>query len=123
MSQHPLNLALRFLLEVGAIVALGMWGWTLATGPVRVLFALLLPALAAALWTQLSYAGDPVHDGARFAVPTQVRLALELIIFVGGWAAFREVSPAVAPGFGVALIVHHLLSWDRVMGMLRGRGS
>lgn len=33
MSQHPLNLALRFLLEIAASVAIGYWGWHQAEGP------------------------------------------------------------------------------------------
>ena len=28
MSAHPINLALRFILELAALYALGYWGWT-----------------------------------------------------------------------------------------------
>ena len=32
MSAHPLNLALRFLLELAAWASMGYWGWKRGTG-------------------------------------------------------------------------------------------
>ena len=36
MGSHPINLAARFLLELGALLGFARWGWTLGDGFVRV---------------------------------------------------------------------------------------
>jgi hypothetical protein len=48
MANHPLNLALRFFLDLAALAAIGRWGWTQHTGLVRLLLALGLLVIAAA---------------------------------------------------------------------------
>ena len=35
MSENPVNLALRFLLELAALAALGQWGWVAHDGAAR----------------------------------------------------------------------------------------
>jgi hypothetical protein len=32
MGSHPINLAIRFLLEVVALTSMGMWGWRASDG-------------------------------------------------------------------------------------------
>ena len=32
MGSHPINLTIRFLLEVVALVSVGMWGWKQSDG-------------------------------------------------------------------------------------------
>ncbi|HKV69449.1 MAG TPA: DUF2568 domain-containing protein, partial [Gaiellales bacterium] len=48
MSQ--LNLALKFLLELAALVAFGLWGASIASGFAAVVLAVLLPVVVAVLW-------------------------------------------------------------------------
>ena len=43
MSQNPLNLAVRFALELAGLYALGLWGWTQHTGILRYLLTIGLP--------------------------------------------------------------------------------
>ena len=43
MGQNPLNLALRFILEILALVAIGYWGWTTNTGALRYLLTFGAP--------------------------------------------------------------------------------
>ena len=50
MSQNPINLGVRFLLELAALAALGFWGWTQHTGVLRYLLAIVLPLFAAFMW-------------------------------------------------------------------------
>jgi uncharacterized protein DUF2568 len=49
MGQNPLNLALRFFLELAALYFIGNWGWTRHTGVLRYLLAFGLPLLAAVI--------------------------------------------------------------------------
>ena len=50
MSKHPLNLAVRFALEVGAILTFGIWGFSLSELWTRYLLVILLPLGFALLW-------------------------------------------------------------------------
>lgn len=75
MAEHPLNLAVRFGLEIAALVAYGVWGWHAADGALRLLLAAGLPVLAATLW------GALVSPRAAVAAPGAVVLAVEALIF------------------------------------------
>jgi len=59
MSKQPINLAIRFALEVVAIVSFGIWGYRSSDKWYGFLLALLLPLLFAVVW-------------GVFAVPIQV---------------------------------------------------
>jgi protein involved in polysaccharide export with SLBB domain len=58
MGQNPLNLALRFVLEIVALIAVGYWGWTAATGVLGYVLAIGLPLLAAVFWGTFRVPGD-----------------------------------------------------------------
>ena len=90
MGSHPVNLALRFLLEIAALVAIGYWGWTQHTGVLRFVLAIGGPVLAAVLWGTFAVPDDPSRSGkAPVAVPGIIRLALELAIFAfAAWALY-----------------------------------
>ena len=47
MSNHPVNLAVRFFVELAALFALGYAGWTQNEGILRPLIGIGLPVLAA----------------------------------------------------------------------------
>jgi hypothetical protein len=59
MSQNPINLAVRFLLELVGLYAFGLWGWTQHAGFLRYLLVIGLPVVAAALWGHRSFV---IHD-------------------------------------------------------------
>lgn len=44
------NLALRFVLEIGALVGLGLASWQFTTGPVRWTAEIAAPVVTATLW-------------------------------------------------------------------------
>ena len=50
MGSHPINLAIRFLLEVAALLSMGIWGWRFGEGWLRLALAALIPTAAAVLW-------------------------------------------------------------------------
>lgn len=70
------NLALRFVLELCALAALGYWGAT-ARGPtaVRVALAVGAPLLMAAVW------GTLIAPKAPIVLPSVVRMLLGLAVF------------------------------------------
>lgn len=116
MGSHPINLGLRFFLELAALASYGYWGWSVSSGWVRYLLVIALPILAALVWGIYAVPDDPSRSGkAPVPVPGPVRLVLELLIFgLAGWALFS--SKAFNPGlvFSVLVIFHYLFSFDRI---------
>jgi len=118
MANHPLNLALRFILELGALGAMGFWGWTQHTGPSRWLWTIILPLLAALLWGTVRVPGDPGY--APVAVHGIVRLLLETVFFGGAvWLLIAAGQSGWAIALLVATLIHYALSCDRILWMLR----
>ena len=75
MGRHPVNLALRFFLEMVAFVAIGYWAWTTHAGILRALLVVLLPLFAAFVWGAFRV---PNYGGAPLVrVPGIVRLLIE----------------------------------------------
>jgi hypothetical protein len=73
----PLNLALRFTLELGALAALAVWGAHAGASRVAALaLAILAPLLAAVAW------GLFVSPKARIRAPKLMRLGVELAVFL-----------------------------------------
>jgi hypothetical protein len=117
MADHPLNLALRFALEIAALAALSLWGWRREPGLTRYLLALGLPFLAGTIWSVLRVPEDGPR--APIAVPGPLRLALELALFACAlWALFNTGEAALAWIFAAAIALHYLLSYDRVQRLL-----
>lgn len=118
MANHPLNLALRLLLEIAALAGLGHWGFRQVEGPARWAAAIGLPLLAMLLWATFRVPGDPVPEPA-VAVPGALRLALELSLFTAAAAAYLGAG---ARGLGWAfaglVVLHYGLSVDRVLWLL-----
>lgn len=119
MSAHPVNLALRFLLELAALVAMGVWGWRQGEGVLRFVLALGVPLLAAAMWGIFRVPNDP--GKAPVEVPGILRLALELAYFAFAvWALFDIGAETLGWILGVVTAIHYLISYDRVGRLLRG---
>lgn len=117
MSNHPINIALRFLLELAALASLAYWGWTQHTGIGRFLLGIGLPVLAAALWAVFRVPGDP--GDAVVAVPGALRLALEGVLLGGSVVLLaRAGQPQIALVLGVVILLHYLTSYDRVGWLL-----
>ena len=119
-STSPLsgwNAALRFGLEIAALVALAGLGWTLGTGASRVL-AVVIPVGAAVLWGRYRVPNDP--GPAPVAIPGRTRLILELIVFAAGFVArlvaFGSTAAYVYLGL---LVVHHIAARERIDWLLQ----
>jgi hypothetical protein len=120
MGSHPVNLALRFFLELAAWGSMGYWGWTQHDGVLRVVLGIGLPVLAMALWGTFRIPGDP--KDAPVAIPGWLRLILELAEFGLAvsllYAAGREQWAII---FGAIIVLHYAASYDRVAWMLKQR--
>ncbi len=121
MGSHPLNLVLRFLLEIAALVAIGYWGFSQQTGLLRFLLGIGLPVIAAAIWATFAVPDDPSRSGrAPVPVPGVLRLVLELALFVSAvWALVDAGSPTLALIMASITVVHYALSYDRVAWLIR----
>lgn len=119
MSQNPLNLTVRFLLEVFALVAYGAWARAQYPGALGIVLMLAVPLLAAVIWGIFNVKGDPSRSGkAPVQVPGLVRLLLELAFFgLATWTWFT-LEPAYGWAFGLVALVHYILSYDRISWLL-----
>ena len=121
MSSHPINMILRFLLELCVLAVAGYWGWTVSKGFTRFLLVWGVPLLLAIVWGAFAVPSDPSRSGrAPIPVPGVVRLVLELANFVFAVWALNVVGQPV-PGLilTVLVIVHYILSYDRITWLVR----
>lgn len=115
------NLALRFGLEVAALVGLGVAAWNLAPGWTRWVAVLAAPLAAATVWGLFNVIDDPSRSGAApIEVTGLVRLAIELAILVGGAMALAvtwrgDVGVAIA----ALIALHYAVSFRRIDWLVR----
>ena len=121
MGQNPLNLALRFMLELAALASLGYWGWTQFDGVFRFLLAIGLPLLAATIWGTFRVPGDAsANGGAPVPVRGILRLLIELTLFVfATWALFNAGATINAFIFGGLALFHYIISYDRIAWLMK----
>ncbi|HEX5837516.1 MAG TPA: YrdB family protein [Anaerolineales bacterium] len=118
MSSHPINLGLRFLLEIAALVSLGVWGWQKGEGWVRFLLAVGKPVIAATLWATFRVPNDP--GTAPIAIPGILRLIFELALFAfATWALYDSNLIALAWILGIVTLVHYISSYDRILWIIK----
>jgi hypothetical protein len=121
MGSHPLNLGLRFILEMIALYGFGLQGWRLGSGWTRFIFAPIFVIIAASLWGVFRVPGDASHSGeAPVRVPGFVRLIFELgLFFFAAYFVYLAGKTIPAILFAVIVVVHYLLSWDRILWLMR----
>jgi hypothetical protein len=119
MSAHPANLALRFLLELAALIVMGYWGWQRdGQGMLRPVLALAVPLIAAVLWGTFRVPGDP--GAAPVAVPGLVRLVLEgTFLGFAAWALYDMGQVKLSWTWSMVVIVDHIVSYERVLWIIR----
>jgi hypothetical protein len=117
VANHPINLALRFVLEISALFSLGYWGWTQHNGLERWFWAVGLPLVAALFWGTLRVPNDP--GKAPVAVLGIVRLSLEMLVFSGAvWALYMAGMQTGAIIFLVIVLIHYAISYDRIIWLI-----
>ena len=118
MANHPLVLAVRFVVELVAFWAVGYWGWTQHTGVLRGLLVIGLPLLAATSWGVFRVPGYPGDAPVR--VPGPVRLLLEAAVFGSAvWALYGAQRPQWGLILGVIVALHYAASYDYILALSR----
>ena len=101
---RQLNLALKFLLELAALAAFGIWGASIADGAAAVVLAIGLPAAVAVVW------GTLAAPKARRRLPLRLRAPFELGVFAfAALALWQAASVTAAAAFAAIAIVNALL--------------
>ena len=121
MSKNPVNLAIRFILEVGAILTFGIWGFQVSDKWTQYLFVILLPLTFALIWGVFAVKNDPSRSG-KTVVPTPglIRLIIELGLFgAATWMIFNLDSVILGWIFGPIVLLHYVISYDRIVWLLK----
>jgi len=106
------------LLEIAALLSLGVWGWQKGEGWVRFVLAVGIPIIAATLWATFRVPNDP--GTAPIAIPGILRLVFELVLFAFAiWALFDSKFTTLAWIFGITTFLHYVSSYDRVLWMIK----
>jgi membrane protein YdbS with pleckstrin-like domain len=120
MGSHPINLTIRFLLEMSALVAMGMWGWKYSDGWLRYVLAIGIPLVFAIIWGTFAVPNDPSRSAAAPIVTAGIiRLAIELGFFtLATWSLYDMGFDKLSLVFGVIVILHHIISYDRIIWLV-----
>ena len=121
MGSHPVNLAIRFLLEIIGLAALAWLGWQLGKRAYGYLFAIGFPLLAAGLWGLFAVPDDRSRSGeAVVVIPGILRFLLELGFFaVATWSFFSVGAGKVAWAYAAVVLAHYVASYDRVLWLVQ----
>ena len=121
MSKHPLNNAVRLLLELAALVSFDIWGYHQSDTSLRILLAILLPLGFAVLWGVFAVKDDPSRSGKTVVkTPGILRLLLELGLFgAAAWMMLDLDYSLIALIFGLTVVIHNIFSFDRIAWLLK----
>lgn len=118
MGKHPVNLALRFVLEIAAFISIGYWAWVAHTDILRLVLVVLLPLIAMFVWGAFrvpNYGGPPL-----VRVPGIIRLLIELAVFgFAVWGLFDAGAMVASQIFGGITLLHYIASYDVVAWLVK----
>jgi hypothetical protein len=120
MGSHPINLAVRFILELCALTSVGIWGWRQTDGWLKFVFVFGFPIILATIWGVFAVPNDPSRSG-NAPIPTSgiVRLIIELGIFtIAIWSLYNMGSIKLSFVFGAVVLIHYILSYDRIAWLM-----
>jgi hypothetical protein len=121
MTIKPINGAIRFLLELGAITTYGIWGFNQSDSWFRILLAILLPMGFAILWGVFAVRNDPSRSG-KTVVQTLgwIRLLMELGLFTGASWMLQDLEYILLTWiFGGVVLIHYIISYKRIAWLLK----
>lgn len=120
MNNNPINLILRFVLEIAMLIALSFWGWHLTGGWIRYITALGLPLIASVIWSVFRIQNDP--KPAPVQTPGMVRLLIEWLLFsLAVWSIYHMGYVWLSIAMGILLNVHYEVSYDRTLAMIKNK--
>ena len=120
MGSHPINLMIRFLLELAALGSVGLWGWKSFDGTMQYVLGLGLPILMTIVWGTFAVPDDPSRSGkAPIPVSGLIRLAIEFLFFaLAVWALYELEYTRLSYTLAGIVLIHYLVSYDRVKWLL-----
>ena len=96
MGTNPINLAIRFLLELTALYAFGRWGWAQHEGAMRFILAIVLPCPGDGFVGHLGCARRPQPLGAGSCASSRDRspcLGISILCISNlGFFCFRPIK-------------------------------
>jgi len=121
MGSHPVNLLLRFLLELAALGIIGYWGFKFTESWYKYMLMLAIPLLIATLWATFAVPDDPSRSGnAPVPISGMLRLILEFSFFgVALWALYDLSYPISAMILGIIILTHYIVSYDRIIWLMK----
>lgn len=121
MGSHPLNLFLRFLLEMVALLSAGIWGWSQSTGLKQYFLAAIIPMTLAFIWGVFTVPNDPSRSGkSPIVTPGKIRIIIELLIFsIAAWALYDLNFHKTSLGFIIVVLLYYISSYDRIKWLLK----
>lgn len=120
MGSHPINLIVRFLLEIITLISVGMWGWKHSDGWIRFVLAIGIPIIFAAIWGAFNVLNDPSRSGTAIIVtPGLIRLAIELGFFGLGTCSLYDMGyNNISLVVGITIVLHYIVSYDRIIWLI-----
>lgn len=120
MGSHPINLIIRFLLEISALGSAGVWGWKQSEGWIRFVLAIGIPIILASIWGLFAVPNDPSRSGkAPIITHGVIRFAIELVFFAfATWSLYDIGLNKVSLAFGIIVVLHYIISYDRVIWLM-----
>jgi len=121
MGSYPLNLIVRFLLELTAFFSSGLRAWHVSEVWSRFILVILVPLTLAILWGVFIVPDDPSRSG-KAPVPVQgvIRFVLEIAIFIlTVWALYYLGYVIISLVTGFVVLAHYSLSYDRIKCLLK----
>jgi hypothetical protein len=120
MGSNPINLTIRFLLELTALFAMGAWGWKLSDNWIRFILVIGIPIIAMIIWGTFAVTDDPSRSGqAPVQVPGLIRLIIEFAFFsFAVWIFYDLGLVRLSWWIGAITILHYAISYDRITWLL-----
>lgn len=120
-AKHPINLTIRFLLEIAVLATVATWGFTNFEGFYSYFIGIGAPISMSAMWGIFAVPNDPSRSG-KTVVKTKgtVRLFLESIFFItGSYALYSIGYTSLFYSFSIIAILHYTFSLDRINWLLK----
>ena len=120
MGSHPINLTIRFLLELSALVSTGLWGWKQSDGWLQFVLSIGIPIILAAIWGTFAVPNDPSRSGsAPIVTPGIIRFAIEIGVFAfAAWSLYDIDLNKLSLALGIIVILHYIVSYDRIIWLM-----
>ena len=120
MKFNTINLAVRFLLELAALISIAVWSWELTNSWTRFLIAPCIIITIAAIWAIFTVPNDGSRSGkSLIATPGILRLIIELLMFAFAvWTLYDMKSETLSVVLGSIILLHYLVSYKRIIWLL-----